>query len=707
MATEQSKRGLLQFGQFEVDLRTQELRKQGVRLSLPGQSYQILELLLLKPGQLVTREELQQALWPSNTFVDFDHGINAAVNRLRDALGDTADNPRYVETLSRRGYRFIAPITKVAGAAELTADAPDPKAGPATNANNVGKPRVWVLASAAAVLVLFIGVLIWQRAVFKSAAPRVLRFTQLTNDGQVKSGPLGTDRSRIYFNEVLPGPRNIVAQVSIHGGETVQHPVPLAQPEIWDVSEDGTELLLANGEGDSHSLWIVSVTGGSPRQVGTVTAHDARFGPGASVIYGTGGEIYSARRDGSEAKKLLNAGNVAFAFQYSPNTQFLRFSTFDVQRDDMAVLQAKADGSNFATILPGCCGRWIADGRYFVYQNRPDARVDLWALPEKRRSWGWKRENHPIQLTTGPLSFLEPLPSRDNKRVYAIGISRRAELVRYDEQSQRFTTYLSGISAEEVSFSKDGQWLAYASFPDGALWRSKIDGSDRQQLTFAPLRVSSPRWSPDGSQIAFSGDMPRAVRNVYVISRQGGTSRRVLASTDSQAEPTWSPDGNVIGFGTLFMPRSPIYMLDLRTHGVTTLPGSESHYAPQWSPDGKYIAAITTTNGSSGNLTIFDVAAGKWTELVGFPVDRPVWSSNGKFVYFRHLRNEGNRQGRESVSRIRLSDRKIEHVVDVEDLGRVTTGRFVDWFGLAPDDSVTLGRDMSTQEIYALDVEWP
>ena len=101
---------VIRFGVFEVDLRSAELRKQGVRIRLPGQSFQVLEALLLRPGELVTREELKQKLWPSDSFGDFEHGINAAVNRVRDALGDSSDNPRFVETLPRRGYRFIAPV---------------------------------------------------------------------------------------------------------------------------------------------------------------------------------------------------------------------------------------------------------------------------------------------------------------------------------------------------------------------------------------------------------------------------------------------------------------------------------------------------------------------------------------------------------------------------------------------------------------------
>src|SRR5215217_1790848 len=102
--------GPVRFGVFELDLRTGELRKAGVRISLPEQPFQVLEALLERPGRLVTREELRQRLWPAETFVDFDQGLNAAVRRLRDALGDSADTPRFVETMPRRGYRFIAPV---------------------------------------------------------------------------------------------------------------------------------------------------------------------------------------------------------------------------------------------------------------------------------------------------------------------------------------------------------------------------------------------------------------------------------------------------------------------------------------------------------------------------------------------------------------------------------------------------------------------
>jgi len=101
---------VVRFGAFEADLRTQELRKHGLRIKLPRQSFQVLEMLLDRPGELVSREELQKALWPADTFVDFENGLNNAVKRIRGALGDSADSPRFVETLPRLGYRFISTI---------------------------------------------------------------------------------------------------------------------------------------------------------------------------------------------------------------------------------------------------------------------------------------------------------------------------------------------------------------------------------------------------------------------------------------------------------------------------------------------------------------------------------------------------------------------------------------------------------------------
>src|SRR5262249_14118643 len=149
------------------------------------------------------------------------------------------------------------------------------------------------------------------------------------------------------------------------------------------------------------------------------------------------------------------------------------------------------------------------------------SRTDIWAIREKPTLFG--RSNHkPMQLTTGPMGFGGALPARDNKGIFVIGWQPRGELARYDLKSQQFVPYMSGISAEGLAFSTDGLWVAYTSVPEGHRWKSKVDGSERLQLTFPPVRAYQPRWSPDGKKIAFQGITPGQPWKMYLISTNGG-----------------------------------------------------------------------------------------------------------------------------------------------------------------------------------------
>ena len=153
MALETRSSEILRFGTFEMDLRAGELRKQGMRIKLQEQPFRVLTVLLQRPGEVVTREELRNQNWPSDTFVDFDNSLNTAINKLREALGDSAENPRFIETLPRRGYRFLVPVT--------SADGKDSSmAGPRIRS----RARLWKMAlSATVVLVLAAaGVLFWR-----------------------------------------------------------------------------------------------------------------------------------------------------------------------------------------------------------------------------------------------------------------------------------------------------------------------------------------------------------------------------------------------------------------------------------------------------------------------------------------------------------------------------------------------------------------
>jgi Tol biopolymer transport system component len=297
-------------------------------------------------------------------------------------------------------------------------------------------------------------------------------------------------------------------------------------------------------------------------------------------------------------------------------------------------------------------------------------------------------------LTFGPLNFRAPVPSADGRRLYAVGELRRGELVRYDKRMEQWVSYLSGMSAQLVNFSKDGEWITYVSYPDGNLWRSRVDGSQRMQLSFPPMRIHGPRWSPDGQRIAYIASLPGKPWKVYLVSADGGAPRQLTPEERAERDPNWSPDGGTLGFAIgadATADKRTINLLDLRTGQVSQLPGSEGKFSPRWSPDGRYMAALSS---DSQKLLLFDFTTKQWTELASMGITYPQWSRDGKYIYFA---------SGPFVLRIRINDRKIEQWASRKDI-RIAPSAFVRWMGLAPDDSPMMLRDVGAQDIYAL--EW-
>jgi Tol biopolymer transport system component len=318
----------------------------------------------------------------------------------------------------------------------------------------------------------------------------------------------------------------------------------------------------------------------------------------------------------------------------------------------------------------------------------------------------FRKVNHgPVQLTTGPTSSYYPLPSTDGKKVFVVAAQARGELVRHDSASRQFTPYLSGISAMGVNLSRDGKWVAYVAYPEGTLWRSKVDGSERLQLTYQPLLAIQPRWSPDGSRIAFESAQPDKPFTVYTISADGGSPERPIPGDRDTCDPNWSPDGESLLFGRFPANEPPgvgpmdLEIVDLRTHAVSKVPGSEDLWSPRWSRDGRHVLAFTRTG---DRLMVFDVKAQNWAEVAKISVAYPEWSRAGDYIYFLGAAKAGQPGG---VFRVRISDHKLEQVADMKDF-RQAPG-WGSWGGLAPDDSSLVVRDAGTQDIYALDWEAP
>jgi Tol biopolymer transport system component len=554
----------------------------------------------------------------------------------------------------------------------------------------------YLIAAIAAILVLALiaSVYVWMQP---APVPKVGNYVQLTHDGVPKT-LLGTDGSRLFLNLVAPDFVGL-AEMSVSGGEARKTSVLPSNTMIpVGLSHDGANLLVIDGRGipPKGPLWSVPVLGGSPRRLGDIEAQDAAWSrDGSKLVYAAGRELFIAHGDGTEPRKIVSMDNAGQVFNpvFSPDGKSLRFSVVQSIDSPSVLWEASASGQNPHQLIPGwsadqCCGHWTSDGNYFVFR----ASGQIWALPRSRKFV--RTETKPIQLTLSPLPLTSAVPGREGKKLFVTGQTNRGELMRW--KSGEFAPFLGGASAEFAAFTKDGQWVAYVSYPQGTLWRSKVDGSEKLQLSYPPNYAMMPRWSPDGKTIAYFELPESGEARIYEVSADGGTPRAMMPQDRrTQQDPNWSPDGSKMVFGgNSSDPTAEILILDRNTHQLTTLAGSKGMFSPRWSPDGRYIVAFSA---DSTRLLLFDFRTQKWSDLAKGTLGWPNWSRDGQYVYVL------DQSGTEAVLRIRVSDGKEERVIDLKNFS--TAGRYNGSLSLAPDDSPLLLRNAGTQDVYALDWE--
>ncbi|HEY1470994.1 MAG TPA: protein kinase [Candidatus Acidoferrum sp.] len=551
-------------------------------------------------------------------------------------------------------------------------------------------------ATAALVLAAAVFAYFWMRP---AAAPKASNYVQLTHDGQPK-GLVGTDGLRLYMNLGNFDNQGIAA-ISVAGGEPTRLSTPSPFMYATDVSPNGAELLVVESTGPSPGpIWSLPVLSGSPRRLGDTEGRDAAWSPDGKMLAYSNGGLFLAKADGTESHKVATLKEPSYVAYpvWSTDGTHLRFTDRNSNNTAQSLWEVSADGTDLHGLLPGwhnppneCCGLWTADGKYFVFWSNNQ----IWALP--RKGGFLRSEPKPISLTSSPLALSSMVPSRDGRKLFVVGSTYRGELMRFDSKSGQLVSFLGGISADGVDFSKDGQWVTYMSYPEGTLWRSKADGSERLQLTNPPNLALMPRWSPDGKKIVFFENFADKRARIFEVSSSGGTPRQLMPDDPSgQADPNWSPGGDKIVFASNGLDaESTVRILDLASHQVVTLPGSHGIFSPRWSPNGRYIVGLTS---DQAKVVLFDFQTQKWTELAKGGVGWPSWSKDGEYVYVLAT-------GERAVLKIRASTGQVERVADLKSFR--ATGEWGWLLALAPDDSLLLLREAGTQDVYALDWEAP
>jgi len=679
---------VVRFGVFEVDLRAGELRKNGSKLKLAGQPFQVLAILLERPGKLVTREELQKRLWP-DTFVDVDHNLNTAINKIREVLGDAAENPRFVETLPRRGYRFIA---------QVDGDGNGTKPNTITT-TDTAVPRRWRILGAALLFgaLALMGVAGWltykERPVPTSLTQRAL--TRITFDDGLQIGATWSPDGRyIAYSSDRGGKFDIWVQ-QVSGGDPVQ--VTKGPGHHWqpDWSPDGKYIAYRTEEGE-EGLYIVPALGGEGLELKISSfGYFPRWSPDSSQIlfqthFGPIDDInkfYVAHLGGGPPSEVLAeflaqhklwpaaavwhpdgkrlsvwvsslARSQTLSSDAAPSPSIWTVPISGGEAIKMEI--APAIKNELAEAANGIVGgenqgdfsfAWSPSGKALYFECGYRGAINIWKMtiePETLRATAVER------LTTGPGPDRSLAVSSDGRRLAFTAKSQQirnwlfpfdATTGRISDKGQAITA--AGRTALFPNLSRDGRRVAFSVLRAGIwnLWeKSLVDGRE-VPIVADEYDRAGPEWSPDGMQLVYSRQKSSAATpdRLMIWSSQTHSEEPLTTLSETQRYPyDWSPDG--------------AWLLVSQTKGVWLLPVAAAPHAetaareiisdpkyvlyqPHFSPDGRWIVFEAVANAPTiveSALYVVPAAGGAWTRITDGKHwdDKPRWSPDGKTIYF-------------------------------------------------------------------------
>jgi eukaryotic-like serine/threonine-protein kinase len=603
---------LLVFGPFAFDSVSGELSKHNVRLRLQGQPLQILTALVLQPGTIVTRDEFQQRLWKDSTFVDFEHGLNAAMNRLRQVLGDAADRPRYIETLPSKGYRFIAPIQE-AGPNPVVVMTPSleqvetaPRIVPA---RGVPEQRNWPRWILPVVLLagLNIGYLAGTRSPTGTTAP-LLRFGISPPVGYAFEA--GSSRQTFALS---PDGRYLAFSAMNASGMFQTFLRKLDEPDARPV---------ADSLGAYHVFW----------------APDS-----LSLFQTVKGSVRRTALDGDSYQVLCDMPALMLTGALvGPNLLISARSANYVVPAAGGTPQAAKELYPWPQMLP--------DGKHLLYTafdartGHHRAQVVIYGEPGSARDL-IETDSRTLYAPSAANPEIGYLVTVRAGNILAFPFDPRSLRVQGEPFAVVSRTYsFSPTGAADFSVSNNGL-LAYRRY----LSRSQLAWVDRRGETVRPVgpanvNLKGARISPDGTKIATAiFDVDRGVKDLWIIDAVTGDARKMIAGPGSVDNPVWAPDSKKLAFSRAYEAPPQQYLLGLGDQDVEeALPATYFQEPGDWSPDGRFLAFTNTAfaaadNELKGDVWLVDMARGrKVIHLISTPFHEanPAFSPDGRWLAY-------------------------------------------------------------------------
>jgi eukaryotic-like serine/threonine-protein kinase len=633
---------LVRFGLFEADLETGELRKQGMKIRLQDQPFEILAILLRSPGQIVTREELRQTLWGTDTFVDFDRSLNKAINRLREALEDSAENPRFIETIPKRGYRFIAPVEPTQAAAMSSAVTNNTNVVVEPQKKKLHASRREALAWGLALLFLSAAISVWLLHSSPTWEPISLLRTSLLPPPNTSFLPYGfaisPDGARLAFVAVDGEGKSAlwIRGLSAGGAQRLDGTDGAMFP-FW--SQDNRHI----GFFSDRKLKTIDLSGGNLRVLTDApSGHGGTWNRDGSIVFAPSiaGPLYRIDSTGGVAEPITpTRSNVQSHClpSFLPDGRHFVFYVFRGAEDDLignGIYLGTLASSTTTLLWQGISGNVIYSAGYLLYVRDRG----LVAQPFDR--------DH-LKVIGSPVSIVEReldsdrtdalagfTASENGIVVFQSTADSPARLRRFDGSGREVGTFSDG-AYRDPSFSPNGRYLAVSS-DDAHNGKYSIRVFDLERGVSVrlsePGNANRPVWSPDGKEIVFD-------------SIQGNLSYLYRAPADASAPPQvlrkgpyisanhWSPDGRYILFVTVKdgLPVLELYLLADQSV-VPFAPGAEA----QFSPDGKWIAYVGQGGvaGGGGVMVQPFPGPGPHIQISGIGGAQPRWSRDGRNIFY-------------------------------------------------------------------------